>query len=119
MLGTSPETETGEAKIRPVLGQYGEILDAQKGFISETPWLHQWYLDSENDSESWNVFATFPDEHVVEDNVDQNKVEVRELDHLVLHVQQDYCVGGVSVGKPGGAACSQEQEWMFRQVGNH
>ena len=66
-------------------------------------------------------------EFVEEDNVDQNKVEVseilsegnRELDHLVLHVQQDHGVGGVSVGKPGGAACSQEQEWMFRQVGNH
>ena len=61
------------------------------------------------------------DEHDVEDIVDQNKVEVKEilseghgkLDHLVLHVQQDHGVGGVigiAVGQPGGAACSQEQD---------
>ena len=33
VLGTSPET--GEAEIRKVLGQYGEMLEAQKGFISK------------------------------------------------------------------------------------
>ena len=33
VLGTSPETD--EAWVRQVLGQYGEILDAQKGFISK------------------------------------------------------------------------------------
>ena len=33
VLGTSPET--GEAEIRLVLGQYGEIVDAQKGLISK------------------------------------------------------------------------------------
>ena len=33
VLGTSPETD--EADIRKVLGQYGEILDAQKGYISK------------------------------------------------------------------------------------
>ena len=32
VLGTSPETN--EAEIRQVLGQYGEIVDAQKGLIS-------------------------------------------------------------------------------------
>ena len=33
MLGTSPETD--QAEIRLVLGKYGEIIDAQKGFISK------------------------------------------------------------------------------------
>ena len=33
VLGTSPETNEGE--IRKVLGQYGEVLDAQKGYISK------------------------------------------------------------------------------------
>ena len=33
VLGTSPETNEGE--IRKVLGQYGEILDSQKGYISK------------------------------------------------------------------------------------
>ena len=33
VLGTSPETE--EAEIRSVLGQYGEIVEAQKGLISK------------------------------------------------------------------------------------
>ena len=33
VLGTSPETD--EAGIRQVMGQYGEILEAQKGFISK------------------------------------------------------------------------------------
>ena len=32
VLGTSPETD--EAEIRSVLGQYGEIVEAQKGLIS-------------------------------------------------------------------------------------
>ena len=32
MLGTSPESDEGG--IRRVLGQYGEVLDAQKGYIS-------------------------------------------------------------------------------------
>ena len=33
VLGTSPETT--EADMRKILGQYGEILDAQKGYISK------------------------------------------------------------------------------------
>ena len=33
VLGTSPETDQGG--VRKVLGQYGEILDCQKGFISK------------------------------------------------------------------------------------
>ena len=33
VLGTSPETD--QAGIRKVLGQYGDILDCQKGFISK------------------------------------------------------------------------------------
>jgi hypothetical protein len=33
VLGTSPET--AQAGIRKILGQYGEVLDCQKGFISK------------------------------------------------------------------------------------
>ena len=33
VLGTSPETDEGE--LRQILGQYGEILEAQKGLISQ------------------------------------------------------------------------------------
>ena len=33
VLGTSPET--AEADIRKVFGQYGEVLDSQKGYISK------------------------------------------------------------------------------------
>ena len=33
VLGTSPETD--EAELRQILGQYGEVLEAQKGFISK------------------------------------------------------------------------------------
>ena len=33
VLGTSPETD--EADIRKFFGQYGEVLDSQKGYISK------------------------------------------------------------------------------------
>ena len=33
VLGTSPETD--EVEMRQILGQYGEILEAQKGLISQ------------------------------------------------------------------------------------
>ena len=33
VLGTSPETD--EAELRKILGQYGEVMEAQKGLISK------------------------------------------------------------------------------------